>query len=74
MESVKTCSHGHSQELEAILMSQRSNRKAKMMEQLRRRGYNPPGSPYAKSIPLGYDFGCVVARQGENVAQERVEK
>lgn len=36
-------------------MSQRSNRKQKFLSELKRKGYNPPGTNLAKSIPVGYD-------------------
>ena len=55
-------------------MSQRSNRKAKFVEKLRKQGYNFPGTSQTKSIPLGYNFGCVVARPGSHIATERTEK
>ena len=57
-----------------VRMSQRSNRKAKMLEQLRRRGYNLPGSSCAKSIPVGYDGKFPKKDHTAHVAVERTEQ
>lgn len=55
-------------------MSQRSNRKQKILAKLRKKGYNPPGSNRAKSIPIGYYYGCMVYIPEENTAgqEERI--